>query len=106
MNNRRKNVIAYKLFKKYKNGTLHSLFINKKEVIILNKWIKSSFHPTKGYITRPAWHTVSKPQAPHLSTKNRIWCKVEIKDYTKLIRPKSQGGVWYLANKMKVIKEL
>ena len=99
-------MIAYKLLRKRKNNTLAPLFINKKQIIPIGEWLEADNHPTVGYITRPGWHTVNKPEAPHLSTKNRIWCKVEIKDYTKLIRPKFQGGIWYLANKMKVIKEL
>ena len=40
--------------------------------------------------------------APHLSTKGRVWCEVEIEDYSELVRPAVQGGVWLLANRMKV----
>jgi len=37
---------------------------------------------------------------------NRVWVKVEIEDYIELKRPESQSGLWYLANKMKVIGEV
>jgi len=37
---------------------------------------------------------------------NRVWVEVEIKDYNEEQRPKSQGGMWYLAKEMQIIKEL
>jgi len=36
----------------------------------------------------------------------RVWCEVEIKDFEKVIRPESQGGLWYLSKNLKFIKEL
>ena len=32
--------------------------------------------------------------------------KVEIEDYKEIQRPESQGGLWLLANKMKVLHEI
>lgn len=96
-------MIAYKLLRKRKNGTLGPLFINRKQVIPIGEWLQSESHPTKGYALRPGWHTTSKPEAPHLSMKGRVWMKVEIEDYEKMVRPKSQGGVWWLSKQMKVI---
>jgi len=99
-------MIAYKLLRKRKNGTLGSLFINRKQIISIGKWLQSENHPTKGFAVRPGWHTTSKPEAPHLSMKDRVWMKVEIKDYKRFERPKSQGGLWWLADKMKVLEEV
>ena len=38
--------------------------------------------------------------------KDRVWCRVEVKDYVLVCRPASQGGLWALANEMKVIEIL
>ena len=99
-------MIAYKLVRKLKSGELSSLFINKKIRLTQNEWLKAENHPTKGFAIRPGWHCTSKPIAPHLSKKGRVWVKVQISDFTKIERPKNQGGLWYLAKKMKIIKEL
>jgi len=96
-------MIAYKLFRKRKNGTLGSLFINTSQVILTGMWLRSENHPTKGYAVRPGWHTTSKPEAPHLSMKGRVWMVVKIADYEKIVRPQSQGGIWWLAKQMKVL---
>lgn len=37
------------------------------------------------------------PVAPHLSTRGRVWARVEVADYTVLVRPTTQGGEWLLA---------
>ena len=47
---------------------------------------------------------MSKQEAPHLSKKNRVWCKVEFEDYEEIHRPANQGGLWYLAQRMKVLE--
>ena len=97
---------AYKLFRKMKDGSIAPLFINKKLRLEMNKWYKSECHPTKGFAVRQGWHCCLKPEAPHLSTKDRVWCEIEISDYEYYDRPESQGGTWVLANELKVIKEL
>lgn len=99
-------MIGYKLLKKRSNGTLGPLFINRKQRIPIGEWLKAESHPTKGYAVRPGWHITGKPEAPHLSMKNRVWCEVEFEDYYEFKRPESQGGMWYIANWMKVIREL
>jgi hypothetical protein len=63
-------------------------------------------YPTKGFKIRPFFHCTSLPTAPHLSNKNRVWCEVEIEDYNEMNRPNSQGGLWFLAKRMKVIRKL
>ena len=97
-------MIGYKLLSLRKNGTLGPLFINKKQVIPMMKWLKAESHPTKGYAVRPGWHILDLPKAPHLSKKNRVWCKVVFFPVKRIERPASQGGLWYLANWMKVIE--
>ncbi len=99
-------MIAYKLFRKRKNGTLGPLFINRKLVIPQLTWLKAEAHRTKGFKFRPGWHCCSKPIAPHLSMKERVWCEVEITGVEKVLRPESQGGLWYLSKRLKMIREL
>lgn len=99
-------IIAYKLFRVRKDGSIGSLFINKKHKLPLNTWLECENHPTKGYKERPYWHCTSKPEAPHLSMKNRVWYEVEILDYIEMKRPKKQGGLWYLAKNIKIIKKV
>lgn len=99
-------MIAYKLFRLKKDGNITSLFINKKINLPLNTWIKSKNYPTKGFAVRPGWHSMKIKDAPHLSKKNRVWAEVEIKDFKEFTRPQSQGGVWYLSKKLKIVKIL
>jgi len=98
--------IAYKLFKLRKNNTISPLFINKKQIIPLNKWIKAEDHPTKGYAHRPGWHVCLDLTAPHLKMNGRVWCKVQVKDFIELKRPDIQGITWLLAKNIKILKIL
>ena len=97
---------AYKLIRKMKDGSLSPLFINKKSRIPVGEWMNAELNPTKGFAVRPGWHCTSKPVAPHLSEKNRVWVKVDIEDWTVHNRPESQGGIWFTANKIKFIGEI
>ena len=99
-------MLAYKLVRKMKDGSLASLFINKKARLPLNEWLQCEDHKTKGYKHRPGWHCTLEPIAPHLSTKNRVWVKVKIMNYSYETRPKSQGGIWVLAEEMKILEIL
>ncbi len=99
-------MIAYKLVRKRKNGTLGSLFINKKDVLSLGVWMEAQAYKTKGYAFRPGWHCTFKTEAPHLSKSGRVWVEVEIKDYEVFERPVSQGGKWLLAQSMKIVREV
>lgn len=99
-------MIAYKLFKKRKNGTLGSLFINKRAVLESGKWLVAEDHKTKGFSHRPGWHCTVAPSAPHLKVQGRVWYKVKISNYKTFIRPKSQGGKWLLADKLKILTPL
>jgi hypothetical protein len=98
--------IVYKLIRKRKNGTLGPLFIGRKQVVPIGEWLEAQCIPTKGFAVRHGWHTTDKPEAPHLSEKGRVWVKVEIEDYTEFKRPESQGGLWFIAQRMRVLEEL
>lgn len=95
--------IAHKLFRLKANGEITSLFINKGVELKTGQWLNAECHPTKGYMIRPFWHCTGKPEAPHLSEKNRIWREVIIGDFIEIQRPSSQGGKWYLANQMMIL---
>ena len=99
-------MIAYKLFRVKKDGSITSLFINKSVSLKTNRWLRSQSHPTPGFAVRPGWHTVAQPEAPHLSLKNRAWYRVELKDYQTLVRPKSQGRTWFLAKRMRILDRI
>lgn len=103
-------MIAYKLFKQRKDGTLGPLFINASLIVPVGKWMKAEDHPTKGYAHRPGWHCTHAPSAPHLAKNpkggcKRVWCKVEIGGkITRYERPAIQGGTWFLANRLRVLE--
>ena len=97
---------AYKLVRKMKDGSLASLFINRKDRMLIGEWMEAESHPTKGFVYRKGWHCTLRPEAPHLGTKGRVWVEVEVEDFEYFQRPESQGGVWVLAQRMKVIGEI
>lgn len=97
-------MIAYKLFRVLKDGSITPLFINKTKRLSIGEWLQSESHPTKGYVYRPFWHCTSKPHAPHLSLKGRQWYEVEIEEFEIFNRPDNQGGIWYLSKQIKIIK--
>ncbi len=99
-------MIAYKLFRELKDGSISPLFINKKARLKINEWLKSESHPTKGFAYRQGWHCTLQPIAPHLSTNGRSWYRVEIDDYKFYNRPESQGGTWVLADMMKILNKV
>lgn len=45
-------MIAYKLFRELKDGSISPLFINKKLRLKLNEWLTAESHPTKGFVFR------------------------------------------------------
>lgn len=96
-------MIAYKLFKEHKDGSIGPLFINRRLRLETNVWYDAEEHPTKGFAFRPGFHVTALPVAPHLSSKGRTWREVEIEDFVEIHRPASQGGLWYLANRMRVL---
>lgn len=102
-------MVAYKIFRLDKQGKLHPLFINKKSVIPMNVWLKAECIPTKGFAVRQGWHCTLKQHAPHLkldlaSGEHRVWCKVEVQEIEFYNRPESQGGMWCLAQQMRILE--
>lgn len=94
---------AYKLFRVRKDGTIGSLFINRKAIIPVGKWLDAETHPTDGFAVRNGWHAVATKKVPHLSLRGRRWYKVRLKFVSRLKRPKNQGSEWYIAGQLKVI---
>jgi len=97
---------AYKLFRKRKDGTYGPLFINRKQKLYKGGSYLAEEHPTKGFAFRPGWHCCAEPKAPHLSKEGRVWCEVIINDYTEHKRPENQGGLWYTANQLTIVREI
>lgn len=93
---------CYKRMKIRKNGTLGSLFINKKGILPIDKWLKAEYYPTKGYAPRFGWHCTFQPYTPHLKEKGRVWVECFVKNYRTYDHPECQGGAWILANELKI----
>jgi hypothetical protein len=101
-----KTITAYKLFRLRKDGSLGSLFMDARRKLPVGKWMWAEDHLKDGFAHRPGWHAMTQKKAPHLSKKDRVWCKVEIVYFTKHQRPRAQGGMWYLARRMKIVEKL
>ena len=104
-------MIAFKLFKQRRDGSLGPLFINARLRIPVGEWMEAEDHPTKGFAHRPGWHCCVRPEAPHLTLTpkhgpRRVWAKVEVEDTTTYDRPESQGGSWVLAQRLRVLEVL
>lgn len=97
-------MIAYKLFRQRKDGSIGPLFINRKQRVPIGIWLEAEDHPTKGFAHRAGWHVGAERSAPHLSEKDRVWYKVEVEDYYTFKRPAHQGGEWLIAQRMKVLE--
>lgn len=102
---------CYKLFKIRKDGSIGSLFINASERYSMNVWMDAKSYKKDGFAFRPGWHCLKKANAPHLKMKLssgeiRKFFEVEIEDFEQFERPENQGGIWFLAQKMKIIKQV
>lgn len=85
---------AYKLMRLKKDGSLGSLFINRKATIPIGEWLEAECIPTDGFQIRKGWHCTFIPQAPHLKEKLangevRVWVEVDVEDYETYDRPES-----------------
>lgn len=95
---------AFKLFRLRRDGSIGPLFINARQRVPVGAWMPAEYHHRNaGFKYRAGWHCTSRPHAPHLSPKGRVWMEVEIGTHEVIKRPASQGGVWYLAESMRVI---
>jgi len=99
-------MIGYKLFRLRKDGTLGPLFINRTQKLVVGGEYLAEDHPTEGYAHRPGWHICAQPVAPHLSETGRVWAKVKFSHFKRHLRPEKQGGLWFTANKMKIMELL
>ena len=95
---------GYKLFRLKKNGKITSLFANKQEELVYNKWLKAELHATRNLAPRLGFHALPSKRAPHLSKSGRVWKRVILRNVNVLKRPKSHGGTWYIAQGMKIIE--
>lgn len=68
--------------------------------------LEAELHPTKGYANRRGWHGTFRPSAPHLSTRNRAWFVVRSQGVSIVTRPRSQGGKWFIADSIKIVRKL
>ena len=94
---------AFKLFRVRADGSLGSLFIDRKARLPFGKRLAAATHPTKGFKVRAGWHACPRPKAPHLSTKGRAWYRVALENVATETRPAAQGGEWYLAQYMTIV---
>ncbi len=93
-----KTLKTYKIFRTLKSRPkeLFPLFIGKNKSTPIGEWIPAEFVPTKGFASRPGWHSGRLPHAPHLMKMkdaqgnkipvaertemqpDRVWAEVEI----------------------------
>jgi hypothetical protein len=104
---------AYKLFRVRKDGTLGPLFIDRTLRVPTKRWLKARAIHKTGFAFHPGWHAVSAPRAPHLamapaSGETRRWFEVQLRTTGLVLdnRPQHQGGQWYQAQWMRVVREL
>tara|TARA_R110000796_G_C14508574_1_gene429646 strand:- start:47 stop:346 length:300 start_codon:yes stop_codon:yes gene_type:complete len=93
---------AYKLVKQRKDGSLGSLFVDAPRKLPLGEWMEAVNHKPRKLKERKGWHCLRSPHAPHLGMKGRVWVEVDVRDFTLISRPDSQGGAWILANEMRI----
>lgn len=103
------SMTAYKLFRLRKDGTLGSLFVNRRAVLPPGAWLDASdAHPHPGLAHRPGWHCCGEMRAPHIKLllkngERRVWAQVTMGGRVKTqLRPQSQGGLWFLADWIKI----
>ena len=112
-------MIAYKKVRKLKDGKDYPLFIDKTKPFRFGEWMKSEFHPTKGFAERSigkgsdgeeigGWHLTPLPKADWIADQlsngeKRVWIVCEAKNIVEYQRPQ---GIWYLAQYIKPLRVL
>ena len=104
-------MIAYKLLRVRKDGSIGPLFVNRNCRMPIGEWVEAIDGKPKSLKNRPGFHCTHAPEAGHIllklkSGEERRWYKVEIEDYYEFPRPKNQGGMWFIAKRMRIIEEL
>lgn len=104
---------AFKLLRMRKDRTLGPLFFDRDKTYPLNLWLQASHSAKgpKGFAFRPGFHCCLNRKAPQLKLRLatgevRIWCTVLISNFSRLSRPESQGGMWFVAEKMFILTPL
>ena len=103
-------MIAYKLLRRKKDGSLGPLFVGRASRLSFGVTYEArSDLPHPGLAHRPGFHCCAEPKAPHIKRvlkngERRVWCEVRIYGVTRHDRPECQGGVWYTALHMEIVK--
>ena len=95
-------ITAWKLFTLRKDGTIGPLFVNRRQRIPTGLWIDAEAHHPGHLKFRPGWHCAHAKLAPHLVKYGRQWRRVKIMQFDVHKKPKCQGGLWYVAQRMYV----
>lgn len=115
-------MLAFKLFRKDKQGRLHPLYIGAKDVIPMNQVLQAKCGPTVfdgdrckvrsklGLLAlRPGWHCTELPYAGHIGKKqpngelyqdpDTVWCEVEVlgNDITEQVHEFAPNHKWLTA---------
>ncbi len=95
---------GYKLFRVRRAGSLGPLFVERRRVRPLDEWLTADMDlEPRGLATRPGWHVLLSPEAPHLSRRGRTRRQVEAQGIIdRFVRPESQGGLWILARQIRI----
>lgn len=112
-------MLVYKKVRVLKDGNYYPLFIDNKKPFIFGEWMRSEYHPTKGFAPRSingvdndnpigGWHSTPAPSASWIadelkSGEKRVWMLCEAENVQEYIRPQ---GVWYLSEWLKPIRIL
>ena len=106
-------MMAYKLLRRKKDGSLGPLFVGRASRLSIGVTYEArSDLPHPGLAHRPGFHCTRAPCAPHIKMRlkngeERVWCTVKLSgEITPHQRPASQGGLWYTAEKMRLLREL
>ena len=103
------SVRGFKLFRLRADGTLGPLFIGARLRVPVGRWVRAQDLPAPSWMTvrrRPGWHATTRPAAPHLSERGRVWCAVSLRGARAVPRPKGLGEVWYVARWLRVDRVL
>ena len=108
---------AWKLFRQYEDGSISSLYSNKKLKYEEGEWYEAEEHPDKagGRKFRPMFHATASNRLPHLekskkepivprgTQKGRVYLQVELDGAGIRRVSEAQGGDWYIGKRMKVL---
>ena len=105
-------VRAYKLFKKRKDGTYGPAQVEQKN-LVCSRYVPGVMYEAEDanprYLKhRPGFHCCAIPYAPHMKDDmpGRAWCEVLIRVKGTEQRPESQGGLWFLASELLIVREV